>query len=364
MTEEKKRFDELYKDGKFTELKESEYSFSSDERKIVGIINRYYDKTYDLELNKFNLEFFGVNGLFDLAEGLAKDMYDSTILNAKIDSSFVNQKLHHAYAMYSLKTRMDKFNKYRKRFDAELNKLDPLKKQRVLDAIAEKTKSDGIVPTQEGIISNVGSQERQFLIENAKNEITTRAYDPLKETYNLKIVATHIPIDQIPKIYQLIIKQIDDSFIYNEFHDLAKEAFAANRLAEGRELDNKAIAKDIENSEKRNEIIALVQQEFSDIILSKIKNIDIKTAEKRIQVLGEICRKYLNEEPRFKNTIKDKEEVDNLEAKKRYEEQKAEFTKKSAFARATRTLFGLRPDQNKIAEEVTEMEVEIPQFGK
>lgn len=364
MKEEKKKFDELYKAGKFKELNESDYSFGTDERKIAGIINRFYDKNYDLELTKFNMDFFGVNALFELAEDLAVDMYESTILNAKIDSSVYNQKLHHAYAMYSLTARMEKFNKFRKRFDAELNKLDPVKKERVLAIIAEKVKSTGIIPTQEGIIKNVGTRERQFLMDNAKNELSARNHDPLQEKYDLKTVATHIPLDQIPKIYEAIVKQIQESFYYNENREKAREAFNKNRLAEGRTFAEAADAEDIAHAVKQNEVIALAQREFSDIILSKLTKIDIKTNEKRTQILGEICRKYLNEEPRFTNSSKSKEEVDNLEVKKRYEAAKAEFAKKSALARATRTVFGLKPDQKKIGEEVAEIETDIPQFGK
>lgn len=363
MLREKKKYDEQYDKGKFEPFKEHHFDYRSDERKIAMIINHYYNPKYDEKFNKHNIEYFGVQALFELAQELADDIYESTILSATYNSSLYASKITNAYNIYSLKERMDKFEKFRKRFDDALDKLDESQKKAVLAEINKELWRSNLEPTKEGIIENVARREQKFIQENTAEEMY-KSVRGEERRYSFKIAVTHIPLDQLAAAYLSAKKTLtDDRFYINEARIKEQEARENGRAAKADEYKTAADDIDQKREERRKQALTYLQQEFSEIILSRILPLNIKTHEKNAQLQADICRKYLKEEPLFFNSFGTEKDINETEAKRRYDEQEKLWQSKSGFSKFIQTISGKKPNINQIIRDIEKEDTEITKFS-
>ncbi len=363
---EKKKYDELYEKGQYKPLNEHEYGYNTAEREIVRIMNHYYNRHFDETPTKSDIEYLGVRNLFQLAQELADDIFDSTVLNATVSYAERESKIRSTYHLYSLKERMIKFNKYQKKFMDFLNKQSLDLKERVIAEIALESKKKGITPTEQGIYKNVAVREKKFLINNAKDQIYQGIiYSAIatNKKYDLKAIPVHVPVEEIPAVYLDIVNQIKYGYYFNEARDLAQAARMNGRIKEAEEHEVKAAENDRVHEERKAQALNILQREFSAIIFKKVSKIEAKTNEKETLFLAEICRKYLNEEPRFLDQKSNIASINDLEAKKRLEEAQAKWQKSSTKEKVVLALSGKKRNMDEIISEINKEDENISNLG-
>ncbi len=267
MKEEKKRFDEQFKDGTFS-------FFSSDTTSYLFrfkyiLINSFYDKRYHLNIIKGDMRSY-VNAaisLYSLAVDLENNIIDyylylashskRLLRNNDVESAIISN----LYNLYSPLDCLDRFENERNAFSELLNaESDEFKKKYNTELLEKRAEFDfkGMIPTVSAIKIKLNEKCKNFIVENCLDNIINYDETGLYDTrnYDLEVLCQKLSFEDIVDLYGKL----------------------------------KSVFNNIENS------LAIPQRFICTVIYNRL---GYDVSNNRESKMTEICNTYLKEDPVF-----------------------------------------------------------------
>jgi len=221
---EKEKYDliERYKRGeriKFDRI------FSNNIRcKKIDMINSYFNKRYNFELNEESSEEEFVKVVLDLcelADEITDDLFKKVLFDAH-DSSNLSitqsyektETLRTIYNLYNPIEKLDNYINAKTRFEKIFMLLNSSKRDNIYKLVYEEKQKKHLsitelLPSRETIMNNLEIRETKFIESHAVEEFKYKAMNSGKYlNYDLEIVARDINVDSLPNLYQKLKRNI------------------------------------------------------------------------------------------------------------------------------------------------------------